>query len=126
MSLRGIAKSVGCAHMTIYYELKRGTPPRKSNRGRIPGYPAKRGQEAYAANRKRSKKSDQTESAVHSKVQNCTFQSRSHYALLLFYFAEIRRDFLCRLIRYAVGGILIVRKATDEEVDLRSQGADVV
>jgi IS30 family transposase len=52
MSLRGIAKSVGCAHTTIYYELKRGTPPRKSNRGRIPGYTAKRGQEAYAANRK--------------------------------------------------------------------------
>ena len=43
MSLRGIAKSVGCAHTTIYYELKRGTPPRKSNRGRIPGYTAKRG-----------------------------------------------------------------------------------
>ena len=38
------------------YELKRGTPPRKSNRGRIPGYIAKRGQEAYAANRKRSKR----------------------------------------------------------------------
>ena len=56
MSLRGIAKSVGCAHTTIYYELKRGTPPRKSNRGRIPGYIAKRGQEAYAANRKRSKR----------------------------------------------------------------------
>ena len=36
MSLRGIAKSVGCAHTTIYYELKRGTPPRKSNHGRIP------------------------------------------------------------------------------------------
>ena len=56
MSLRGIAKSVGCVHTTIYYELKRGTTPRKSNRGRIPGYIAKRGQEAYAANRKRSKR----------------------------------------------------------------------
>ena len=56
MSLRGIAKSVGCAHTTIYYELKRGIPPRKSNRGRIPRYTAKRGQEAYAANRKRSKR----------------------------------------------------------------------
>ena len=56
VSLRGIAKSVGCAHTTIYYELKRGIPPRKSNRGRIPGYTAKRGQEAYAANRKRSKR----------------------------------------------------------------------
>ena len=46
MSLRGIAKSVGCAHTTIYYELKRGTPPRKSNREPRPGYTAKRGQEA--------------------------------------------------------------------------------
>ena len=35
-------------------------------------------------------------------------------------------DFRQRLIRYAVGGILIVRKTKDEEVDLRSQGADVV
>ena len=56
MSLRDIAKNIGCAHTTIYYELKRGTPPRKSNRGRIPRYTAKRGQEAYAANRKRSKR----------------------------------------------------------------------
>lgn len=54
MSLRGIAKNVGCAHTTVYYELKRGTPPRKRNRGRIPGYTAKRGQEAYTANRRRS------------------------------------------------------------------------
>ena len=47
MSLRDIAKNIGCAHTTIYYELKRGTLPRKSNRGRAPGYTAKRGQEAY-------------------------------------------------------------------------------
>ena len=40
MSLRDIAKNIGCAHTTIYYELKRGTPPRKSNRGRAPGYTA--------------------------------------------------------------------------------------
>ena len=56
MSLRGIAKNVGCAHTTVYYERKRGTPPRKRNRGRIPGYTAKRGQEAYTANRRRSKR----------------------------------------------------------------------
>lgn len=31
MSLRGIVKDVDCAHTTVYYELKRGTPPRKSN-----------------------------------------------------------------------------------------------
>ena len=54
MSLRGIAKNVGCAHTTVYYELKRGTPPHKSNRGRITGYTAKRGQEAYTANRRHS------------------------------------------------------------------------
>ena len=36
MSLRDIAKNIGCAHTTISYELKRGTPPRKCNRGRIP------------------------------------------------------------------------------------------
>lgn len=33
MSLRGIAKNVGCAHTTVYYELLRGTPPRKSKYG---------------------------------------------------------------------------------------------
>ena len=50
MSLRGIAKNVGCAHTTVYYERKRGTPPRKSNRGHTPGYTARRGQEACTAN----------------------------------------------------------------------------
>lgn len=33
MSLRGIAKNVGYAHTTVYYELLRGTPPRKSKYG---------------------------------------------------------------------------------------------
>ena len=70
MSLRGIAKNVGCAHTTVYYERKRGTPPRKRNRGRIPGYTAKRGQEAYTANRRRSKRPckidrDDCEHSVH-------------------------------------------------------------
>lgn len=49
MSLRGISKNVGCAYTTVYYELKRGTPPRKSNRDRIPGYTAKRGQDSNRA-----------------------------------------------------------------------------
>ena len=56
LSLRGIAKNGGCAHTTVCYELKRGTPPRKSNRGRIPGYTARRGQEACTANRRCSKR----------------------------------------------------------------------
>ena len=30
VSLRGITKNVGCAHATVYYERKRGTPPRAS------------------------------------------------------------------------------------------------
>ena len=43
LSLRGIAAEVGCAHTTVFYELRRGTPMRKSSRGRAPQYTAKRG-----------------------------------------------------------------------------------
>ena len=56
LSLRAIAEAVGCAHTTIHYELKRGTPKRKSNRGRQPMYKAKRGQDAYKKHRKRSRR----------------------------------------------------------------------
>ena len=35
-SLRDIATIVGCAHTTIYNEIRRGTPKPKSNRGRKP------------------------------------------------------------------------------------------
>ena len=59
-----VGKGVGAAFLGTllfssqiqHHELKRGTPPRKRNRGRIPGYTAKRGQEAYTANRRRSKR----------------------------------------------------------------------
>ena len=54
-SLRAIAARAGCAHTTIHYELKRGTPERQSARGRSPQYTAKRGQRAYLAHRKNSK-----------------------------------------------------------------------
>src|SRR5574344_3107406 len=37
-SLRGIAAAVGCAHTTVHYELRRGTPERKGGRGRMPKY----------------------------------------------------------------------------------------
>ena len=33
-SLRDIAAAVGCAHTTVFYELRRGTPERKSKHGR--------------------------------------------------------------------------------------------
>ena len=56
LSLRNIAATVGCAHTTVFYELRRGTPERKSKHGRAPQYMAKRGQQAYAMNRKNSRK----------------------------------------------------------------------
>lgn len=50
-SIRRIAKQVNCSASTVLNELRRGTPPRKSNKGRAPGYSAKRGQAVYKANR---------------------------------------------------------------------------
>ena len=41
---------------TVGNELKRGTPPRKSNKGRNPRYSAMCGETVYKANRKRSRK----------------------------------------------------------------------
>lgn len=52
LTLRAIAEYVGCAHTTVYYELRRGTPIEKSARGRQPVYTAKRGQAAYDKHRK--------------------------------------------------------------------------
>jgi len=56
MSLRKIAGHIGCSPSTVLNELRRGTPPRKSNRGRIPGYSAKHDSEVYRANRTRSRR----------------------------------------------------------------------
>ena len=56
LSLRDIAAAIGCAHATVWYELRRGTPQRTSNRGRIPIYMAKRGQAAYNKHHKCSRK----------------------------------------------------------------------
>ena len=55
-SLRAIAARVGCSHTTIHYELRRGTPERRSARRRSQQYTAKRGQQAYLAHRKSSKR----------------------------------------------------------------------
>lgn len=56
LSLRDNAAEVGCAHTTVFYALRRGTPERKSKHGRAPQYMAKRGHKAYAKNRKNSRK----------------------------------------------------------------------
>jgi len=56
LTLRAIAKRVGCSHTTIYYELKRGTPERTGKRGPAPKYTAKRGQMAYESNLSRSRR----------------------------------------------------------------------
>ena len=46
---RAIARAIGCSPTTVGNELKRGTPPRKSSKGRKPGYSARRGEAAYKA-----------------------------------------------------------------------------
>ena len=56
LSLRDIAAAIGCAHATVWYELRRGTPPRISSRGRIPLYTAQRGHAAYKEHRKHCRK----------------------------------------------------------------------
>ncbi len=53
---RAIARAIGCSPTTVGNELKRGTPPRKSSKGRKPGYSARHGEAVYKANRKRSRK----------------------------------------------------------------------
>lgn len=55
-SNRTIASYLHCSPTTVSNELKRGTPTKKSGRGRTPGYSAKRGKAVYQANRKNSRK----------------------------------------------------------------------
>ena len=42
LSNRAIARELGCSPATIGNELRRGTPPRQSSKGRAPGYSASR------------------------------------------------------------------------------------
>lgn len=56
LSNRAIARELGCSPTTIGNELRRGTPSRKSNKGRTPDYSAKRGEAVYRSNRLRSRK----------------------------------------------------------------------
>ena len=52
LPLRAIAAAVGCAHITVWYELRRGTPRKAGSRGRNPLYIAKRGQAVYNEHRR--------------------------------------------------------------------------
>lgn len=56
LGIRAIARVIGCAPSTVTNELKRGTPPRKSSKGRAPVYSPKRGEAVYKANRVASRK----------------------------------------------------------------------
>lgn len=49
--IRAIARVIGCAPSTVTNELRRGTPSRKSKRGKAPGYSPKLGEAVYRANR---------------------------------------------------------------------------
>ena len=51
LGIRAIAREVGCAPSTVTNELQRGTPPRKNNKGKAPGYSPKLGEAVYKANR---------------------------------------------------------------------------
>ena len=48
---RAIARAINCAPSTVTNELRRGTHPRKSNKGKAPGYSPKLGEAVYKANR---------------------------------------------------------------------------
>ena len=51
LGTRAIAREIGCVPSTITNELRRGTPARKSSKGKAPGYSPKLGQAVYEANR---------------------------------------------------------------------------
>ena len=51
LGTRAIARQIGCAPSTVTNELRRGTPARKSNKGKAPGYSPTLGEAVYRANR---------------------------------------------------------------------------
>ena len=53
---RAIARNLNCSPSTVANELRRGTPHRKSKKGRAPNYSAKHGEAVYKTNRKRSRR----------------------------------------------------------------------
>lgn len=63
LGVRAISRVIGCAPSTVTNELKRGTPPRKSNKGKAPGYSPKQGEAVYKAHRANSHR--------HLKADSC-------------------------------------------------------
>lgn len=55
-SNRAITREIGCSPSTVANELRRGIPPCKGSRGRMPAYTAKRGEAVYRSNRQRSRR----------------------------------------------------------------------
>ena len=68
-SLRKIAQAINCSPSTVMNELRRGTPLRKSHRGRAPEYNAKRGQ-AWLVKKVRSRKWSLDACVGHAKLHN--------------------------------------------------------
>ncbi len=54
--VRAISRVIGCAPSTVTNELARGTPPRKSKKGKAPRYSPKLGAAVYKAHRANSRK----------------------------------------------------------------------
>lgn len=61
LGVRAIARAIGCAPTTVTNELRRGTPARKSTRGRTPSDSPRQGEAVYAANRANCHRPTQTE-----------------------------------------------------------------
>lgn len=59
---RAIARIIGCSPSTVGNERARGTPARKSNRGRAPQYNPRVAQQVYRENRIRSRRKHKLES----------------------------------------------------------------
>ena len=51
VGVRAISRAIGCAPSIVTNELERGTPPRRSSKGKAPGYSPKRGEAVYKAHR---------------------------------------------------------------------------
>lgn len=75
--VRAIARNIGCSPGTISYELRRGTPERKSTRGRTPSYSAKRGEAVYRKNRSACHRRHKAEQCK-PFIQWVTTQLREH------------------------------------------------
>ena len=61
LGVRAIARAIGCAPTTVTNELRRGTPARKSTRGRTPSDSPRQGEAVYAANRANCHRPTQSE-----------------------------------------------------------------